>query len=102
VTHEIRSISPQRLARVSAIVLGGITLLISLLVLPMFLLAPFPENSPNEPPKLLILLVLIMYPLFGALWGWIAGQISARIYNAVARRFGGIQLVLAPIEQNST
>src|SRR5688572_23208701 len=86
VTHEVRSISPQRLSRIMAMILGGITLLFSLLALPVVLLTPFPEGVPNQPPKALFFALILLYPLFGALWGWIGGQISARIYNLVARR----------------
>ena len=99
--HEIRSISPQRLARLMAVVLGGLMLLISLLMLPIFLFAPFPENAPNQPPKVLIIALILFYPLFGAFWGWICGQISARIYNLVARRIGGVLVEMVRIQQTA-
>jgi hypothetical protein len=101
VTHEVRSISPQRLARIMAAVLGGLFVLFSLLMLPMFLFAPFPENVPNQPPKALFLIQILLYPVFGALWGWISGQITARIYNFVAARLGVIHLDLVAVSTGS-
>jgi hypothetical protein len=84
-----------------AVVLGGFMLLFALLTLPMFFFAPFREDMPNQPPKALFLVFILLYPLFGALWSWISGQIFTRIYNLVARRIGGVLLDLAPIEQSS-
>ena len=99
--HEVRFISPQRLARIMAAIVGGILLLVSLLMLPIFLFAPFPENVPNQPPKALFFVLILLYPLFGALWGWISGQVTARIYNFVSARLGGMLLDLAPVNQAS-
>ena len=98
--HEVRSVSPQRLARIMAVVLGGLMSLFSLLAIPMILLMPVPDNAPDQPPKALFLAFVLLYPVFGALWGWISGQIFARIYNFVARRMGGVLVDLTPIDQN--
>ena len=98
--HEVRSVSPQRLARIMAVVLGGLMSLFSLLAIPMILLMPLPENAPDQPPKVLFLVFILLYPVFGALWGWISGQIFARIYNFVAMRMGGVLVDLAPIDQD--
>ena len=95
--YEVRYISPRKLSRIMALVLGGLFLIFSLIALPMFLLAPFPENSPGQPPKAFLLVMVVLYPLFGALWGWIGGQVSSRLYNAAAKRLGGVQVELAPL-----
>jgi hypothetical protein len=82
-----------------AVVLGGFFLLFTLMAIPMILLMPFPENAPNQPSKAMFLVLVLAYPVFGALWGWISGQICARFYNFVARRIGGVLLDLAPISE---
>lgn len=99
--HELRSVSPQRLARIMAVVSGALMAVISLLAMPMILQTPMPENAANPLPKAFFAVLLLLYPVFGALWGWICGQILARIYNFVARRMGGILIDLAPFQDGS-
>lgn len=97
-TYNLRSISPTTLARIMALVIGGLMLIFSLMALPILLLVPSPKGDPSAPPKALFLVLVILYPLFGALWGWIAGQISARLYNFAAKRIGGVSIELVPSE----
>jgi hypothetical protein len=97
-TYDLRYISPSKLARIMALVLGGLMLIFSLFALPMFLFLPFPEDNPAQPPRAVFLIFLCLYPLFGALWGWLAGQISARLYNFAAKRLGGVSIELVPSE----
>ncbi len=89
-TYELRRITPARLARVMAWVVGAIFLAICLLMIPAFLLAPLPVGSEGQPPRALFLIFLVFYPLIGALWAWVLGQVGARVYNFVAKRKGGI------------
>lgn len=96
-TYELRSISPTRLSRVMAWVVGGIFLIICLIMIPMFLLTPFPEHE-GQPSKSLFLVFLVLYPVFGAIWGWICGQLTARLYNFVARRKGGVTFEASRLE----
>jgi len=77
-------------------VLGGLMLVFSLFALPMFLFLPFPEGHPSQPPRAFFLIFLFLYPLFGVLWGWLGGQISARLYNFAAKRLGGVSIELVP------
>jgi hypothetical protein len=98
-TYDLRSISPAKLARFMALVVGGLMFVFTLISLPMFLLLPFPDD-PSQPSKAVFLVLLILYPLFGALWGWIAGQISARLYNFAAKRVGGVSIELVPSEEH--
>ena len=79
-------------------VTGALFLFISVLFIPMFLLAPFPEDEEGTPPKWLLLCIPIIYPLFGALWAWVCGQIVARVYNFVALKKGGVTFEAARIE----
>jgi hypothetical protein len=97
-TYDLRSISPAKLARIMALVLGGLMLIFSLFAFPMFLFMPFPEGDPSQPSKGFFLFFLLLYPFFGAIWGWVAGQISARLYNFAAKRVGGISIELVPSE----
>ena len=97
-TYDIRHISPSRLAKIMALVLGGLMLIFSLLALPMLLLMPFPQGHASQPPKAVFVLLMLFYPLFGALWGWLGGQIAARLYNFAAKRLGGVSIELVPSE----
>jgi hypothetical protein len=73
-------------------VAGGVFLIVALVMIPIFLLMPFPEPADGQPQpsKASFIVLLVLYPLFGALWAWIGAQLSARIYNFVARKKGGI------------
>lgn len=88
-TYELRRISPDKLARIMAWAIGAILLVICLFMLPMFMFAPLPDVYP-QPPRSLFLIFLILYPLFGAFWAWVCGQLMARVYNFVARKKGGV------------
>ena len=88
---ELRRIDPLRSANVAAILYGLLLTVFSLIAFPFFLLAAF--ISPDETGfigPLMAVFVLILYPIFGALMGWISGILTAAIYNFVIRWSGGL------------
>jgi hypothetical protein len=97
-TYELRSISPARLSRTLAWIFGTLLLIVCVVMIPAFMLAPFPENVDGEPPRSLFLVFLVLYPLFGALWAWICGQMIARVYNFVAKKKGGVTFEAGRLE----
>jgi hypothetical protein len=98
--YELRSLSPARLSRTLAWVVGTLALIMCLIMIPLFLLAPFPDGVEGQPSKSSFLLLLIVYPLFGALWAWICGQVIASVYNVVAKKKGGVTFEAFRLEGN--
>ena len=87
--HELRYVDPRRMAQVLAIVYAVLFTLLTLFTVPMFLFMPAEEFGGNPPPKAMLFL-LLLYPLLGAGMGWLTGYVVSRVYNFVARRFGGV------------
>jgi hypothetical protein len=79
------------LARVLAIIYGGLFGVTAIISVPILLFSPFPAYNAAPVPRSVFVTMLILYPLMGVFVGWIGGHIVARLYNFVARRFGGIQ-----------
>src|SRR5579862_3408103 len=90
-THVLKNVSPGHLARVLAILYGGFFGVMAIISMPMLFLAPAPVNNGPPIPRAIFMVLLLLYPLLGAFFGWINGHILARLYNFVARRFGGLQ-----------
>jgi hypothetical protein len=98
--HELKRVEPRRLARVLAVVYGGLFTLFTLISVPMLMLMPVQHTGGNAPHKALLLMMLVFYPLMGAGFGWISGYVVSRIYNLVARRFGGILIQVARVAEH--
>ena len=96
-TYELRSIAPSRLARIMAWVLGVLFTVLMLFAIPIFLLTPA-QQAPGQPPKSLFVVIGVLYPIIGALWGWICGHAVARAYNFVAIRIGGVTFEAVGVE----
>jgi hypothetical protein len=96
--HELRRVEPRRMARVLAIVYGGLFAFIALIAVPMLLFMPV-QHTGATPPKAVLVLMLVFYPLMGAAAGWISGYLVSSIYNLVARRFGGVLIHVAPVAE---
>ena len=93
--REIRRVEPLRLANVLAIVYGAIFVIFDLLVLPVFLMAPMNNHMGQEVPRTAMLGLLVLYPIMGAVMGWLGGLLVAGVYNVVARRLGGVRMEVA-------
>jgi hypothetical protein len=91
-TYVLKSISPKQLARLLAVIYAALFLLLSLFAVPMFLFVPTGPAPNMGFPKSIALVILVIYPVFGALMGWIGGHIIARVYNFAAKKLGGLRV----------
>ena len=96
--HEIRRFDPARAGRVLAILYGAMFGLLTIFMIPMIFLAPSGPQPEAAPPKAFFFFMLIVYPIFGAVMGWITGQLGSRIYNWVARKYGGLLVDVSPVQ----
>jgi hypothetical protein len=88
---ELKRIDPLRAANVVALVEGLLLAAFALIFLPFFLLAML--IAPSEGlGAVWILLMLVLYPVMGVVFGWISGLLGAAIYNFVIRLSGGFLL----------
>lgn len=94
---ELRRVSPLRAANVVAL-LYALSML--LMIVPMFVvmsLAPDPAAANPEQQALSLSAfrwLLLLYPVFGLVFGWIAGLVGSWLYNGIAGRLGGFELDL--------
>lgn len=55
-----------------------------------------PEATPADPQQsrqaftAFRWFILVAYPLFGLVFGWLGGLVAASLYNAIAPRIGGL------------
>lgn len=87
--YTLRKIEPKRAAKLLCVIYGAMFFILSLFAAPMLMLVPPEADQPL--PKSFALLLIVLYPLFGALMGWITGHVVARIYNFAASKIGGLQ-----------
>jgi|PlaIllAssembly_1097288.scaffolds.fasta_scaffold1825257_2 hypothetical protein len=98
--HEIRNFNPRRAAQLLAIIYGAMFGLITVLAVPMMMLAPA-DPAHGQLPKALLLVMLVLYPLFGAGMGWVTGQVASRLYNWASRKYGGLLIEVTPIGETT-
>jgi len=100
--YEVRRVDPLRAANVSGVVYAILTAALVVVVLPFFLLvsAFLPAGEASAPGAVALLLVL--YPLLGAVMGWVSGLLTAAIYNVVVRWTGGLQFDVQPRQVESS
>ncbi len=89
-SYVLRRVDPARAATLLSAIYGGMFLALALVGLPILLIAPTPQGVAQPFPKYLGIFMVLIYPLFGALFGWLAGHLIALIYNLAARKFGGL------------
>jgi hypothetical protein len=99
--YELKRIDPARTARLLAIIYGALFGLLALFAIPMFLLAPTGAEHGYSPPKGLMIVLLLLYPLFGAGMGWLTGQVISRIYNRAAQKLGGLLFDVRQVERTT-
>ena len=94
--YEVRRVEPLRAANVAGVVYAILTAAMVIVVLPFFLLlsAFLPAGEKAAPGAIVV--VLLLYPILGAVMGWISGLLTAAIYNVVVRWTGGLQLDMDP------
>jgi hypothetical protein len=88
---ELKRIEPLRAANIMAIVYALLFVVIVLIVTPFVLLIntfePFEDMGSGTAAWLAVAMV---YPVFGAVIGWIGGLLLAVLYNLVVRWTGGL------------
>jgi hypothetical protein len=81
-----------RVANVMGVVGFVVYGVLAAIMLPIFLVVAFvAKATPDGPPPWLFVVMLIVYPILGAIFGWIFGGLSALVYNLVTRWTGGIE-----------
>jgi uncharacterized membrane protein YdjX (TVP38/TMEM64 family) len=90
--YELRRVEPLRAANVAGVVYAVLTAALVIVVLPFFLAVSALLPSSDELAPGAIVLVLLFYPVLGAVMGWICGLLTAVIYNVIVRWTGGLQL----------
>ena len=89
---------PRSLARTLGIIYLILGAVFSILfVIPELLLV---DDSKSMGPIGAALFVVLV-PFGYGLLGWVAGHLGARLYNAVAQRFGGIEFEVESSEQQN-
>ena len=88
----LRRVDPVSLAKVYAVVTGALMLVFAL---PAGCILAIAGGASDELGGLgagIGLFMVVLYPLFGVVFGFIAGWLYAFIYNLVADRIGGVEL----------
>lgn len=100
VKHELRHVDPLRAANIGALVYGLMMAVFALLFSPFFLLAGMmaPAAAGDDPFAAMFpvfgVFLIVLYPLMGAVMGWISGLLGSAIYNLVVRWSGGLLVEL--------
>ena len=93
--YELKRIDPLRAANVGALVYGIVTAVFMLIFSPIFLLIAL-FAPPEEGFGIgMAIAVMLLYPIFGLVFGWLGGMLGAFVYNLVVRWTGGVRLELA-------
>lgn len=93
--YEMRRVDPLRAANLGGVVYGIVMAIFALLFLPfMLLFAVIGHLSEGAGPALWMPLLLVIYPIIGAIMGWVSGLITAAIYNLAVGWIGGLRVEL--------
>lgn len=96
--HRIKSIGVLSLAKIQ----GGIMFALSLLFLPFFLLGGVASVVAGGKEGALgggmMIGFAIVFPVVYGGMGFVMGAITALIYNLFAKRLGGVEIELTPVE----
>ncbi len=94
--YSLRSVDVMSCAKM----MGAIYGCLGLIVLPFFLLAGFANMLSGQGSMAFLFLAVLAPFLYGAL-GFVAGALTAWVYNVAARRIGSMQLELKPVAAHS-
>jgi len=93
---ELRRVAPLRAANVIALLYALSMAVMALILLPLASWMPMGPPSPNQPDpeavRAMFRRMVLFYPVFGAVFGWIGGLVGAFFYNLVVRGVGGLEL----------
>jgi O-antigen/teichoic acid export membrane protein len=84
-----------RAADVIAILYGIFFTLFAFFFFPFYALVPLHDKDGNPIDSTPFLIMILLYPVFGVIAGWLGTFVGAHTYNLVARRTGGIQVEVA-------
>jgi hypothetical protein len=95
---ELERIAPLRAANVSAIVYGTLTAAFAAVLAVIWFLVPSQAQQSGETQQTVHQLfgfVFLLYPILGAISGWLMGLLGAAVYNVVSVWLGGLRLEFA-------
>ena len=89
---ELKRVEPMRLANVGALVYGITMGVVALLFVPFFLIimAIAASEDPDALAMVPAAVMLLLYPVFGLVFGWLGGLLTAAVYNMIVRLTGGL------------
>lgn len=91
--QELKRVDPLRTANVAALVYGVLMCAFAVMFLPIFLLPGLLGASGQSGLETVFLgFMVVLYPVLGAVMGWITGLLGAAVYNLVVRWIGGVIL----------
>lgn len=90
--RELVRIAPIKAANVISLLYAILFGAMALLFLPFFAFLPLQDQQGNSVSAAPILTMILLYPVLGAVTGWIGVATMASLYNFIARRIGGIQV----------
>ena len=90
----LKSIGVMSLAKMSALLHAGISLLIIPFVLLFAVIMTVAPKQPNQPPAVFFIFFALLAPFFYAAIGFVMGAFAGFVYNLVAGWIGGVELHL--------
>ena len=102
--QELKRVDPLRTANISAMVYGLLTSAFALIAFPFVLLAGLlaPAQGSNIAGPVFAIFILVLYPVMGAVMGWISGLLTSAIYNFIVRWTGGLILEFDGVAPSSS
>ena len=91
--HQLAGISVHQSAKVVAIVYG----VLGLIVVPLFVLASLADPAGAFP-----LWLVLLFPVFYGIMGYVFTALAAALYNVIASRAGGIEFALRPVSDGDS
>ena len=96
-TTVLRRIEPVSLAKIYAVVTGALLLVFALPAGCFFLVAGGAGGLGGAEAGV-GLAVVLLYPVFGVVGGFVAGWLYGAVYNLVADRIGGVEIELDDLD----
>lgn len=95
--YRLKSVSVLSVAKVSALLHAGMSLLIIPFLLLVAIIMTFAPKQPNEPPAFVFVFFALFAPFLYGVIGFVIGAIGGFLYNLVAGWIGGVELQLESI-----
>jgi len=88
----LKSVGVLSVAKISALVYAGMSLLIVPVFVIMAAVMSAMPRMPNQPPAFLFAIFALLAPFFYGAIGFVTGALGAFVYNLVAGWIGGIEM----------